>query len=342
MNPADESFDTLLKHDLEPEIYNFRILQTLVAFLGERPCKIHLKMDTGMRRLGFEEDEIDDLVISLTENPNLRVASIFSHMAGADESAHDDFSREQGRRFKAMADKISDRLGYRPIYHLLNSSGILRFPEFQYDMVRVGIGLYGIDPTQGQADKLKPVASLKTVISQIKHVPAGASVGYGRRGRADHPLMIATIAIGYADGFSRAFSRGVGKVLINGRLASVVGNVCMDMTMVDITGIAAREGDEVIIFGKDLPIERLAESIETIPYEILTSTSERVKRVFIAERFFLRSLSGNTPKSSLASSMSSSLTADFSAGGDSAFPLDLSFRLTCFFNFLALILVAFS
>jgi Alr-MurF fusion protein len=283
MNPADESFDTLLKHDLEPEIYNFRILQTLVAFLGERPCKIHLKMDTGMRRLGFEEDEIDDLVISLTENPNLRVASIFSHMAGADESAHDDFSREQGRRFKAMADKISDRLGYRPIYHLLNSSGILRFPEFQYDMVRVGIGLYGIDPTQGQADKLKPVASLKTVISQIKHVPAGASVGYGRRGRADHPLMIATIAIGYADGFSRAFSRGVGKVLINGRLASVVGNVCMDMTMVDITGIAAREGDEVIIFGKDLPIERLAESIETIPYEILTSTSERVKRVFIAE-----------------------------------------------------------
>ena len=283
MNPADESFDTLLKHDLEPEIYNFRILEALVGFLVDRPCKIHLKIDTGMRRLGFDEDEIDALITSLLEHPNIRVSSIFSHMAGADDSAHDDFSRQQGRRFKALADRISGRLGYRPIYHLLNSSGILRFPEFQFDMVRVGIGLYGIDPTEGETDKLKPVASLKTVISQIKHVPAGATVGYGRKGQAEKPLTTATIAIGYADGFSRAFSRGVGKVLINGRAASVIGNVCMDMTMVDITGIPAREGDEVIIFGKDLPIQKVAQSIQTIPYEILTSTSERVKRVFIAE-----------------------------------------------------------
>ena len=182
-----------------------------------------------------------------------------------------------------MADSISQRLRYRPIYHLLNSSGILRFPELQFDMVRLGIGLYGIDPTVGTSDNLKPVATLKTIISQIKHIPAGESIGYGRKGRADNPATIATIAIGYADGFSRAFSRGVGKVIVNGRPAPVIGNVCMDMTMIDVTGIPASEGDEVVVFGKELPIHELAESIGTIPYEILTNTSERVKRIFVAE-----------------------------------------------------------
>ena len=283
MNPAEESFEALVKHDLEPEVYNFRILQSLAAFLGDRPCKIHVKIDTGMHRLGFGENEIDALITLLLENPNLRVCSVFSHLAGADESAHDNFSREQGQRFKAMADTISQRLGYHPIFHLLNSSGILRFPEFQFDMVRIGIGLYGIDPTNVTGNKLKPVASLKTVISQIKQIPAGATIGYGRKGKAETPLTIATIAIGYADGFHRAFSQGVGKVLVNGRPACVIGNVCMDMTMIDITDIPAREGDEVIIFGKDLPIQQLADSIKTIPYEILTSTSERVKRIFVAE-----------------------------------------------------------
>ena len=283
MNPAEESFEALLRHDLEPEIYSFRILQSLAAFLGDRPCKIHVKVDTGMHRLGFDEDEIDALITLLLGKPNLKVSSVFSHMAGADETAHDNFSIEQARRFKALADAISQRLGYRPLYHLLNSSGILRFPQFQFDMVRVGIGLYGIDPTEAHGNKLKPVASLKTVISQIKHVPAGATIGYGRKGKAEKPLTIATIAIGYADGFNRAFSQGVGKVLVNDRQASVIGNVCMDMTMIDITDIPAREGDAVTIFGKELPIQRLADSIKTIPYEILTSTSERVKRIFVAE-----------------------------------------------------------
>jgi Alr-MurF fusion protein len=149
-------------------------------------------------------------------------------------------------------------------------------------MARLGIGLYGIDPTENHAN-LKPVAALKTIISQIKQVPEGASIGYGRKGKAEKPLTIATLAIGYADGFSRAFSHGVGNVLVHGKLAPVVGNVCMDMTMVDITGISASEGDEVIIFGPDLPIQDLAKRINTIPYEILTSASERVKRVFVAE-----------------------------------------------------------
>ena len=166
---------------------------------------------------------------------------------------------------------------------MLNSSGILRFPDYQMDMVRLGIGLYGIDPTEEGHAHLRPVVTLKTIISQIKHLKAGDTVGYGRRGKVEKEATLATLAIGYADGFSRRFSNGAGNVLIHGKLAPVKGNVCMDMTMVDITGIPAREGDEAIIFGPGLPIQQVAQWIETIPYEILTSTSERVKRVFYAE-----------------------------------------------------------
>ncbi len=283
MNPSEESFDALLKYHLEPEIYSFKILHSLGQFLNEQPCKIHIKIDTGMHRLGFENDHIEELITLLLEYHNFTVASIFSHMAGADQAQHDTFSKEQGIRFKNMADKISDRLKYRPLYHILNSPGILRLPEFQFDMVRLGIGLYGIDPTEDHIEGLKPVASLKTIISQIKNITSGESVGYGRKGKVRKPITIATIAIGYADGFSRAFSDGVGKVIVNGMPAKVIGNVCMDMTMIDITGISAKEGDDVIVFGKELPIQHLAESIHTIPYEILTNTSERVKRVFVAE-----------------------------------------------------------
>lgn len=283
MNPAEESFDALLKYQLEPEVYSFKILQSLADYLQERECKIHIKLDTGMHRLGFTDDEIDGLVTLLKARPYMKVVSIFSHLAGADESTHDTFSRAQGNRFLEMADKISYQIGYRPLYHILNSPGILRLPEFQFDMVRLGIGLYGIDPTSNHRNDLKPVASLKTIISQIKHISAGETIGYGRHGKAEKALTTATIAIGYADGFSRAFSQGRGKVMVHGKLARVIGNVCMDMTMIDITGIPAREGDEVVIFGKELPIEKLAASINTIPYEILTNTSERVKRVFVAE-----------------------------------------------------------
>ncbi len=282
MNPTEESFEALLQYDLEPEVYNFKILQNLGDFLRGRPCNIHLKIDTGMHRLGFNAEEIEGLIILLRERPNMKVASVFSHLAGADEKEHDRFSREQGQTFQQIANEISQRLGYKPIRHILNSSGILRFPELQFDMVRLGIGLYGIDPTAASAN-LRPVATLKTIISQIKHVNAGETIGYGRKGIASSNRTVATIAIGYADGFQRAFSQGKGKVLIHGRQAPVIGNVCMDMTMVDITGIPAREGDEVIVFGKDLPIQSLADSIQTIPYEILTRTSERVKRVFVAE-----------------------------------------------------------
>lgn len=283
MNPTEESFEALIKYRLEPEVYSFKILQTLSDFLEQRPCRIHVKIDTGMHRLGFGADEMDGLTTLLRERPHLKVASIFSHLAAADEREHDAFSRDQGRRFLELAENMSQRLGYRPMLHLLNSPGILRWPEFQFDMVRLGIGLYGIDPTEEYRNQLRPVASLKTIISQIRHVPAGETVGYGRKGIVDKPTTIATIAIGYADGFSRAFSQGVGSVVVNGQEARVIGNVCMDMTMIDITGIPAKEGDEVVVFGKQLPIETLAGRIRTIPYEILTGTSERVKRVFVAE-----------------------------------------------------------
>ncbi|MBT1698591.1 bifunctional UDP-N-acetylmuramoyl-tripeptide:D-alanyl-D-alanine ligase/alanine racemase [Fulvivirgaceae bacterium PWU4] len=283
MNPSEESFGTLLQYKLEPELYSFKILQSFLSFLRGRSCAVHIKLDTGMHRLGFEENDIDKLTSILKEQPGLKVASIFSHMAGADEATHDDFSKEQVQRFLRSADKISQVLGYKPVYHILNSPGILRLPQFQMDMVRLGIGLYGVDPTTEKTEGLKPVATLKTMVSQVKSIETGETIGYGRRGKAEKPLTLATIAIGYADGFSRAFSRGAGKVMIQGQLAPVIGNVCMDMTMVDVTGIDVKEGDEVIVFGSGLPIQTVADSIHTIPYEILTNTSERVKRVFVAE-----------------------------------------------------------
>lgn len=283
MNPSEESFGLMLQHQLEPEVYSPRIFRALTDFLGGRPCAIHLKMDTGMHRLGFEEEDLDALEAGLRKHPNLLVASLFTHLSGADDKTHDDFSIHQANRFTAMADRLEQVLGYKPIRHVLNSPGILRLPQFQMDMVRLGIGLYGIDPTSEGTANLRSVVTLKTIVSQIKKIKAGDTVGYGRRGKIVKDSVTATIAIGYADGFSRKFSNGAGNVLINGKLAPVKGNVCMDMTMVDVTGIPVHEGDEVIIFGPGLPIQQVAQWIETIPYEILTSTSERVKRVFYAE-----------------------------------------------------------
>jgi alanine racemase len=283
MNPSEETFDSLISHNLEPEIYNFRILNSLIRFLSGRKLNVHVKIDTGMHRLGFDATHVNDLLKILNENKNLKVASVFSHLAGADEAQHDEFSAQQADTFFKNASLISDALGYKPLFHILNSPGILRLPKFQFDMVRLGIGLYGVNPTREPIEGLQPVATLKTIVSQVKRIPAGETIGYGRRGKADRDISIATIAIGYADGFSRAFSRGIGRVLINGQQVPVIGNVCMDMTMVDITGLDVKEGDEVIIFGKDLPIQTLASSINTIPYEILTSMSERIKRLFVAE-----------------------------------------------------------
>lgn len=286
MNPVQQSFDKLFQYNLEPEIFSFKLLNEFLDFLVDNgiSSKIHLKIDTGMRRLGFEEKEVNTLCDILVKNPQLQVASIFTHMAAADEEVHNEFSKTQLTKFNKVAIIVEEKLGYKIMRHAMNSAGILRFPDNQMDMVRLGIGLYGIEANGLFQDQLQTVGTLKTIISQIKQVSKGETVGYSRKGKVESAdKKIATIAIGYADGYNRKFSNGVGKVLVRGKLCPVIGNVCMDMTMVDITGVDAQEGDEVIIFGKDHSILNLARDIETIPYEILTNVGERVKRVFYTE-----------------------------------------------------------
>jgi len=285
MNPDPRSFELLHQHKLEPELYSKEIFQDYASYTRnyQSALKVHLKLDTGMHRLGFESHELEQLIDLLKQNPQLKVASIFSHLAASDEASHNGFSAQQALSFKKSADEIIESLGYKPLLHLLNSSGISRFPDYQFDMVRLGVGLYGIDTTGLHPNELKPVSQLRTVISQIKHVKRGDSVGYSRKGVANEDMKIATISIGYADGFNRKFSQGVGKVMIGGKLAPVIGNVCMDMTMVDVSNIDCKAGEEVIVFGDKPSISEMANSIGTIPYEILTNISERVKRVFYTE-----------------------------------------------------------
>ena len=283
MNPAEENFQSLLSHCLEPVIYSLKMLRAFSQFVERRLMTIHIEVDTGMHRLGFDESDLPEIIAILKNHPSVSIASVYSHLAGADEAAHDGFSQEQFDRFQRFYKTLTDSLSIKPLRHILNSSGILRFPDFQMDMVRLGIGLYGVNPAEGKVAQLQPVAILKTIVSQIKKVKKGETIGYGRKGKAENEMSLATIAIGYADGFSRSFSKGKGFVWIKGKKAPVVGNVCMDMTMVDVTNIDVQEGDEVVVFGTENPIQEMAASINTIPYEILTNTSERVKRVFFTE-----------------------------------------------------------
>lgn len=287
LNPQPETFAKLIEYNLEPEIYSFKIFKQYLDFVSpftNKTLKIHLKLDTGMHRLGFDEQNIEALIELLKQNPQIKIASIFSHLVGADESEHNGFSKTQIEKFEQMSNQIIDSLGgIKPLRHICNSAGIIRFPEAKFDMVRLGIGLYGVEVTGIEQHELQTVGTLKTVISQIKHLKKGETIGYSRKGILEKDSKIATIAIGYADGFDRGFSKGVGKVLVNGVACPVVGNVCMDMTMIDVTEAICEEGDEVVIFGKDLSIRDLAKTIDTIPYEILTGVSERVKRVFYKE-----------------------------------------------------------
>ncbi len=283
MNPIEESFSNLLQYHLEPEVYGLDQLLRLVDFLQDRPCTIHLKLDTGMKRLGFEWDKIEDLTKILLQQKNLHVASVFTHLAASDAAEHDAFTKQQVAQFSKGYEKIVALLGYRPLRHVLNSAGIIGFPQFHLDMVRLGIGLYGIEPREGLKQQIEPISQLKTNVSQIKKINKGESVGYNRSAIAEHEMQIATLAIGYADGFNRALSNGVGCVLINGKKARVVGNVCMDMTMVDVTDLEVKEGDEALVFGEALPIQEMAAAMHTIPYEILTSINDRVKRIYYYE-----------------------------------------------------------
>ncbi len=286
MNPEVQSFDAMVRYRLEPEIYNFRLLNQLNASLKsttDEPFRIHLKLDTGMHRLGFEEQEIRELIVRIRNNRQLHVQSIFTHLAASDESEHDGFTNRQIERFVKTSELIQQSFDYPIMRHALNSSGILRFSEAQFEMVRLGIGLYGFAATTHEQQQLQQVATLRTTISQIKNVPANETVGYSRKGILKRETVVATVAVGYADGINRRLSNGVGKMLVNGKLAPILGNVCMDMTMLDITDIPAKEGDEVIVFGPELPVYEMARQLGTIPYEILTGISQRVKRVYFQE-----------------------------------------------------------
>ncbi|MGI4874998.1 MAG: bifunctional UDP-N-acetylmuramoyl-tripeptide:D-alanyl-D-alanine ligase/alanine racemase [Janthinobacterium lividum] len=289
LNPGPDSFSQLRRYRLEPEIYSLERLHDYLAAAREtaEPLPpLHLKLDTGMRRLGFAEDELPALLALLAEHrAQLPVAGIMTHLAAADDPAHDEFTRQQLATFRRMAAAIEAVLGGPVLKHALNSAGIRRFPKAQLDMVRLGVGLYGVEAGNENGHNLQPVSTLKTTISQVKTLPAGSTVGYGRRGTATpHERRVATLAIGYADGYDRRFSNGAGVVLLHGRRAPVVGSVCMDMVMVDVTDIPeARPGDVAVVFGEGLGIDELAARIGTIPYELLTNVSERVKRVFVSE-----------------------------------------------------------
>ncbi len=289
MNPDEQSYDAILKHSLEPEIYNFRSLRMLEESIktsilpDNKPVKVHIKLDTGMHRLGFLPEEIDSLISRLSGNRAIFVQSVFSHLAASEDPKEDDFTRSQISQFENMAAKFKQHLRHNIRMHILNSAGISRFHEAQFDMVRLGISLYGVPTVENEKGKLENVSTLKSTISQIKTIRQGETIGYNRSAKADKEMTIAIIPIGYADGLNRKLSNGNGKVYINGIAAPVVGNVCMDMCMIDITGIEAQEGTDVIIFGREHPISELANAIGTIPYEVLTSISRRVKRVYYHE-----------------------------------------------------------
>jgi len=287
MNPEEASFGAIIDHDLEPEIFSFNIFQSFQVFLrrqGVMDYPIHLKLDTGMHRLGFQTQELDNLLTALKQSKEMRVQTVFSHLVASEDPASDAFTKEQGRVFTDACRKIETTLDYPFIKHLANTAAIKRHPDLQFDMVRLGIGLYGVSPGAGSNPLLKEASTLKTTIAQIKDVKAGESVGYGRRAILKKDSRIATIRLGYADGYPRSLGYGKGHVLIRGEAAPVVGNVCMDMTMVDISEIAAvTEGDTVLVFGPGLSISELAKWADTIPYEIMTGISRRVRRVYYEE-----------------------------------------------------------
>ena len=280
MNPEKTDFFLMTEYRLEPEIYGFRILEEFNAYSGKSGMKnypVHIKVDTGMKRLGFNVDDAEK-INSFLENSFLKVKSVFTHLVGADEKKHDDFTHKQVEKFQDFCRELSDLSGHRFLKHVLNSAGIERFPEYSFDMVRLGIGLYGV--SSGKNEYLTEVSSFKTRIAQIRKLNAGETVGYGRMGHLKRASRIATLPVGYADGLPRILSNGRGSLKINNKFAAIVGNVCMDMTMIDVTDILCHEGDEVIIFGNGLSVKVMAESAETIPYEILTGISQRVKRIY--------------------------------------------------------------
>jgi alanine racemase len=282
LNPVEESFELLREYQLEPVVFSPEFFRNIGTYARNHQIKlsIHLDLDTGMHRLGFEKKHLSELKGLISSFPELKIASLYTHLVGADEEEHEEFSRFQLGEFIEMKAAIEAVLDYQPLAHALNSAGIVRYPAYQMDMVRLGIGLYGVEVTGKYDAALKAVSTLKTSVSQVKDLDPGATIGYSRRGRLPEGGKIATLAIGYADGYDRRFSQGKGYVLIHGKKAPVIGNVCMDMVMVDVSDVDVKAGDEAIIYGEQISLKDLADRIGTIPYELLTNISSRVKRVY--------------------------------------------------------------
>jgi alanine racemase len=287
MNSERSSFDALMNHNLEPVIFSFTILKELDTFLKQEGIKnfpVHLEIETGMHRLGFTLDEIQKLASEIRTTSSFRIQSVFSHLVASEEAGQDEFTNHQFMLFNKACDELKIGTGYTFLRHIANSAAVLCHPELQLDMVRLGIGLYGVDSSNSGKTDLEPVATLKSTIAQVKHLEKGETVGYNRKGVLERDSVIATVNIGYADGFSRRLGNGTGRMWVRDQLVPVIGTVCMDMTMIDVTDIPGiKQGDEVIIFGKELPIQDLASWAGTIPYEIMTGISQRVKRVYFEE-----------------------------------------------------------
>jgi Alr-MurF fusion protein len=286
MNTEENSLDTLLQYNLEPVIYSLRLFHIVDGFLkkeGILHFPVHIEVETGMNRLGFAMEDIRELAERLPGTA-LKVQSVFSHLAASEEKQQDQFSANQVNLLEEAANHIEASVGHPFLRHVANSAAVIRHPEWQLDMVRLGIGLYGVDSAGTKQLDLLEVATLKSTIAQIKKLHPGETVGYNRKGIAADKTIIATIRIGYADGYARSLGNGAGKIMVRGQLAPTIGSVCMDMTMIDVTGIpSVEEGDEVIVFGKNLSVHQVAHWAGTIAYEILTGVSQRVKRIYYEE-----------------------------------------------------------
>ena len=282
LTAGTDFYPEIIETRLEPSIPNLYSLKAFVEQLRELGLKdypIHIKLDTGMHRLGFMTGELPELIDYLKETPEVKVKSVFSHLCVAEDPDQDAFTLGQIELFQKNAQALSDGIGYMPMRHILNSAGIERFPQYQMDMVRLGIGIYGVSAVPGK--KLTPVASLKCKVLQVKQLGPGDTVGYGRWGRAKEGTVIATIPVGYADGIDRHLGRGAASFSLNGQRVPTIGNICMDMCMLDVTGVPAAVGDTVTVFGEDPTVEELASILGTIPYEILSSVPRRIERMVI-------------------------------------------------------------
>ncbi|MGZ0015785.1 alanine racemase [Yeosuana sp. AK3] len=284
LHPQSVNFKDLIEHCLEPSLYNAKVFNEFIAIVHQEHqtnYPVHIKFNTGLNRLGFSKSDMDYLISKLKETNAINVKSVFSHLAASEDLNEREFTQNQIKSFKEITQEFTSKLGYKPMLHICNTSGILNYPEAHFDMVRTGIGLYGFGNSEKENKHFKPIGTLKTIISQIHSIKKGESVGYNRAFKSEAFIKTATLPIGHADGIGRPYGNGKGYVIINAQKAYIIGNVCMDMIMVNITNIDCNEGDEVIVFGTESTSEDLAKAANTISYELITAISQRVKRLYL-------------------------------------------------------------